>query len=100
VHVEWFLLDCRADWVWFFRVKKGDTIFIPILAINRAKDIWGEDAAVFRPKRWESVPEGANSIPGVWGNQLTFLGGPRACIAYRFSIVELADHVLTSHYLV
>jgi len=88
VHVEWFLLDCRADWVWFFRVKKGDTIFIPILAINRAKDIWGEDAAVFRP-------EGANSIPGVWGNQLTFLGGPRACIAYRFSIVEMKALLFT-----
>jgi Cytochrome P450 len=32
----------------FFRVSKGDRIFVPILAINRAKHIWGEDAAIFR----------------------------------------------------
>ena len=42
----------------------------------------------FRPERWESIPEAASAIPGVWGNQLTFLGGPRACIGYRFSLVE------------
>ncbi|KAG5639166.1 hypothetical protein H0H81_006070 [Sphagnurus paluster] len=41
-----------------------------------------------RPERWENVPELAAGIPGVWGNMLTFLGGPRACIGYRFSIVE------------
>ena len=41
-----------------------------------------------RPERWESIPEAAHSIPGVWGNLLTFLGGPHACIGYRFSVVE------------
>jgi len=77
------------------RVSKGDTIFIPILAINRSKDIWGEDATVFRPDRWESVPEAAHNIPGIWGNQLSFLGGPRACIGYRFSIVEMKALLFT-----
>ncbi|KAG6823047.1 hypothetical protein H0H93_004334, partial [Arthromyces matolae] len=56
--------------------------------INRDKTIWGDDAHEFRPERWETVPEEANRIPGVWGNVLTFLGGPRACIGYRFSLVE------------
>ncbi|KAG6879902.1 hypothetical protein C0992_009893 [Termitomyces sp. T32_za158] len=69
-------------------VRKGQMLFIPILAINRAKTIWGEDAAEFRPERWECVPEAAGNVPGVWGNLLTFLGGPRACIGYRFSLVE------------
>lgn len=30
------------------RIRKGQTIFIPILAINRATEIWGEDAGEFR----------------------------------------------------
>ncbi|KAF8061716.1 cytochrome P450 [Lyophyllum atratum] len=70
------------------RVSKGQTLMIPILAMNRDKSIWGEDAMEFRPERWEKVPEAAAGIPGVWGNMLTFLGGPRACIGYRFSLVE------------
>ncbi|EKM83173.1 hypothetical protein AGABI1DRAFT_118526 [Agaricus bisporus var. burnettii JB137-S8] len=69
-------------------IRKGQTIFIPILAINRSTEIWGEDAGEFRPERWQSVPEAAGTIPGIWGNMLTFLGGQRACIGYRFSLVE------------
>ncbi|KAG6820051.1 hypothetical protein H0H93_006066 [Arthromyces matolae] len=69
-------------------ISKGQMLFIPILAINRDPSIWGEDAAEFRPERWEHVPDAAASVPGIWGNMLTFLGGPRACIGYRFSLVE------------
>ncbi|EGO00976.1 hypothetical protein SERLA73DRAFT_178985 [Serpula lacrymans var. lacrymans S7.3] len=71
------------------KVSKGDSIFIPILAINRSKALWGEDAMEFKPERWEATPETIKSIPGVWGHLLSFLGGPRACIGYRFSLVEM-----------
>jgi cytochrome P450 len=27
-------------------------------------------------------------VPGVWGNTLSFLGGPHACIGYKFSLYE------------
>ncbi|KAG6909595.1 hypothetical protein DXG01_016634 [Tephrocybe rancida] len=77
------------------RVRKGQTIQIPILAMNRNKQIWGEDAKEFRPERWESTPEAATSIPGVWGNMLTFLGGPRSCIGYRFSLIEMKALMFT-----
>ena len=76
--------------------------------INRDKSIWGEDAAEFklvlflisffiwlsgfffssRPERWANIPNAASSVPGVWANLMSFLGGPRACIGYRFSLVE------------
>lgn len=46
----------------------------------------------FRPERWENPPEAISSIPGVWGHLFTFLGGPRACIGYRFSLVEYVPH--------
>ncbi|KAJ2914197.1 hypothetical protein MD484_g6203, partial [Candolleomyces efflorescens] len=70
------------------RVSKGQTILISILAINRSKEIWGEDSFEFKPERWESLPDSVKSIPGVWGNTLSFLAGPRACIGYKFSIIE------------
>ncbi len=71
-----------------YRVRAGDRIMIPIYNLNRLEEIWGEDAEEFRPERWDNPPEAASTVPGVWGNLLTFLGGPRACIGYRFSLVE------------
>jgi len=77
------------------RVRKGDMLFIPILALNRSRELWGEDSMEFKPERWESVPDAVGSIPGVWGNMLTFLGGPRACIGYRFSLLEMKALLFT-----
>ncbi|KAF9077281.1 cytochrome P450 [Rhodocollybia butyracea] len=70
-------------------IQKGQTIIIPIAALNRDKSLWGEDAVEFKPERWDKLPEAVTSIPGVWGNLMTFLGGPRACIGYRFSLAEM-----------
>ncbi|KAI8989048.1 cytochrome P450 [Trametes punicea] len=70
------------------RIAKGNKIIIPIIHMHRSKDIWGEDALEFRPERWEHPPELTATLPGVWGHLLAFLGGPRACIGYRFSLVE------------
>ena len=43
---------------------------------------------LFRPERWASIPDGAQSVPGVWANMMTFGGGPRACIGFRLSLLE------------
>ncbi|KAF9484968.1 cytochrome P450 [Pholiota conissans] len=88
-------MDKNGKMVDSIKVVKGQTILIPLLALNRAKYIWGEDSLEFRPERWEKVPEGASTIPGVWGNMMTFLGGPRACIGYRFSLVEMKALLFT-----
>ncbi|KAI0672480.1 cytochrome P450 [Trametes maxima] len=71
------------------RISKGSPIIIPILSLNRSKQLWGKDALEFKPERWDSTPEAVSSVPGVWGHMLSFLGGPRACIGYRFSLVEM-----------
>ncbi|KAF8830625.1 hypothetical protein HHX47_DHR2000902 [Lentinula edodes] len=47
-------------------VQKGQTIFVPILAINRDKSLWGEDSMEFKPERWDNLPAAVSSIPGVW----------------------------------
>ncbi|KAH7882875.1 cytochrome P450 [Phlebopus sp. FC_14] len=77
------------------RINKGDSVFIPISSMNRSEGLWGPDADEFRPERWENLPEAVSSIPGVWSHLMTFLGGPRACIGYRFSIVEIKALVFT-----
>ena len=84
---------------------------IPIALINRDKSVWGDDANEFklvlflisfllshptyfflfffsRPERWANIPNAVASVPGVWANIMTFIGGPRACIGYRFALVE------------
>ena len=96
---------------WWYRIRKGQSIMIPINLINRDTSIWGEDATEFklvlffyflyfqwlsdmfffffsRPERWANIPNAATSVPGVWSNILSFIGGPRACIGFRFSLVE------------
>ncbi|QRW13170.1 cytochrome P450 family protein [Ceratobasidium sp. AG-Ba] len=45
-------------------LQKGDGILIPILALNRDRNIWGEDAMEFRPERWDSLPEAVKAMPG------------------------------------
>ncbi|KAJ7649171.1 cytochrome P450 [Mycena rosella] len=70
------------------RVRKGDQFRIPISAVNRDAEIWGPDAMEFVPERWEAATPISNAIPGIWGNQLTFLGSSRGCIGFRFSLVE------------
>jgi len=77
------------------KVRKGSPVVIPILAMNRSSDLWGEDSYEFKPERWESLPEAVQQIPGVWGNMMSFLGGARACIGYRFSLVEMKALIFT-----
>ncbi|THH10021.1 hypothetical protein EW146_g8504 [Bondarzewia mesenterica] len=86
-HGEW--VDAKGVKRTGVRVSKGDLVSIPIMAINRSKTLWGEDAAQFKPERWKNPPDAVASIPGVWGNSLAFLGGNRACIGFRFSIIEM-----------
>ncbi|KZO98275.1 cytochrome P450 [Calocera viscosa TUFC12733] len=71
------------------RVQAGDFVGIQIKAINTSKELWGIDGDKFIPERWSEDLGAANDIPGIWAHMLTFIGGPRACIGYKFSIVEL-----------
>ncbi|KAJ7116118.1 cytochrome P450 [Mycena crocata] len=74
-------------------IPKGTEIFIPMNAMNLDPIIWGPNAREFIPERWESPIE--NAIPGVWGNMMSFIGGPRGCVGYRFSLVEIKSLMFT-----
>ncbi|KAF6751312.1 cytochrome P450 [Ephemerocybe angulata] len=73
-------------------IPKDTRIVISLLNCNRDPKIWGPDAAVWKPERWlnplpESVAEAR--VPGVYSNLMTFLGGGRACIGFKFSQLEM-----------
>ncbi|BGP08742.1 hypothetical protein JCM10049v2_004592 [Rhodotorula toruloides] len=74
-------------------IKKGQTVFIPILAVNRSKKIFGDDAHEFKPERWMQSENGEGKKieggVGVYSQILTFLAGPRSCIGYKFAVLEL-----------
>ncbi|QRV78708.1 cytochrome P450 family protein [Ceratobasidium sp. AG-Ba] len=74
------------------KVKKGTHIYLGIRGANRCKETWGEDADIFRPDRWlEELPRSVVDArtPGVYSSSMTFSAGPRACIGFKFSLLEL-----------
>ncbi|KZV95960.1 cytochrome P450 [Exidia glandulosa HHB12029] len=81
--------DANGQTITHIKVQKGDQVMVPIWLINRSKDIWGPDADQFRPERWDSPPAEAAGIPGIAPNLMSFIGGPRSCIGFRFAIAEV-----------
>ncbi|KAI9059128.1 cytochrome P450 [Trametes sanguinea] len=77
------------------KIAKGNKVILPILALHRSKEIWGEDVLEFKPERWEQPPDAIAHVPGIWGHLLAFIGGPRACIGYRFSLIEMKAILFT-----
>ncbi|KAG9078296.1 cytochrome P450-dit2, partial [Ceratobasidium sp. 370] len=74
------------------KVKKGTHIYLGLREANRCKETWGQDADVFRPERWlETLPGSVADAktPGVYSSMMTFSAGPRACIGFKFSLLEL-----------
>ncbi|KAI9175314.1 hypothetical protein H9P43_006675 [Blastocladiella emersonii ATCC 22665] len=80
-------------------LPKGLVIYYPIQAIHTNPQLWGADAATFRPERWsnevhhatmptESIPAGKSRLIPPYGF-MPFLGGARACIGRAFAIMEV-----------
>ncbi|KAH9930181.1 cytochrome P450 [Amylocystis lapponica] len=73
-------------------VPKGTQIVVGIQGSNCNKALWGEDALEWKPERWLSpLPDTVTNarVPGVYSNLMTFIGGGRACIGFKFSELEM-----------
>ncbi|KAI0763044.1 cytochrome P450 [Trametes elegans] len=105
-------------------VPAGTNIVMSILGANHHKRVWGADASVWKPERWltesgarvglhgsmdmalgEDASDAAlvgspgyrNGVkfPGVYGTMMTFLGGGRACIGFKFAEMEIKQVIST-----
>ncbi|KAL0572168.1 hypothetical protein V5O48_009796 [Marasmius crinis-equi] len=72
-------------------VAKGQRVVISVSGYNRNPAVFGDDAHVFRPERWLHEESGSRKTTavGVYANLLTFSGGIRSCIGWRFAVLEL-----------
>ncbi|TDL22548.1 cytochrome P450 [Rickenella mellea] len=73
-------------------IANNQGLVIGILAANTDPEIWGPDAEEWRPERWleplrKSVQDAR--MPGVYSHTMTFLGGGRGCIGFKFSELEM-----------
>ncbi|KZT70367.1 cytochrome P450 [Daedalea quercina L-15889] len=73
-------------------VSAGTEVLIGTLGCNTSKAFWGEDALEWKPERWLSpLPESITGVgmPSVTSNLMSFLGGKRACIGFKFAEMEM-----------
>lgn len=61
-------------------IRKGTTVAFSVYVTHRRTDIWGEDAAEFKPERWDGKKLDWSYIP--------FLGGPRVCLGQQYAMTE------------
>ncbi|KAL6878372.1 hypothetical protein ACP4OV_012542 [Aristida adscensionis] len=67
------------------QVPKGTIVSVPIVMIQRDKEVWGPDADEFNPMRFQNGVSKAAKDPKAL---LSFSLGPRTCIGQNFSFVE------------
>ncbi|KAJ3797629.1 cytochrome P450 [Lentinula aff. detonsa] len=73
-------------------LPKATTVVISILNANRDPELWGPDVLEWKPERWLSpLPESIlnSKMPGVYSHLMTFSGGSRGCIGFKFSQLEM-----------
>ena len=61
-------------------IPKGTPVAYSVYSMHRRPDLYGMDAELFRPERWdEDMPMSGNKTNAAWG-YLAFNGGPRICL--------------------
>ncbi|TRM57159.1 cytochrome P450 [Schizophyllum amplum] len=76
-------------------VQRGQRVIISIAAYNRDTEIFGPDADEYNPERWlRSGHVNKQGSIGMYSNLLTFGGGHRGCLGWRFAVLELSAFLL------
>ncbi|KAF4623790.1 hypothetical protein D9613_002033 [Agrocybe pediades] len=77
----------------YIPIRKGSYVHIPIDGLNQCEDIWGPDAAEFRPSRWETAT--LPSLPSV-DYPLSFgMGNHHSCLGHRLALAHIKIFLAT-----
>ncbi|KAF8058710.1 cytochrome P450 [Lyophyllum atratum] len=70
-------------------IPKGMAIMTSVNSYNRNEEVFGENTHKFDPERWLNSTVKKSTSIGVLGNLMSFSGGVRSCIGWKFAVVEL-----------
>ncbi|KAJ7604285.1 cytochrome P450 [Mycena polygramma] len=70
-------------------VKKGQVVTMAIAAYQRLASRWGDNPDEFNPARWLDGTTYQGDALSPYANLLSFIGGPRICLGWRFAILEM-----------
>ncbi|ETI28814.1 hypothetical protein G647_01266 [Cladophialophora carrionii CBS 160.54] len=71
-------------------IPEGSSVAYSVYSMHRRVDLYGLDAELFRPERWdEDMPLYRDATSAKWG-YLPFNGGPRMCLGMDFAVTEAA----------
>jgi len=79
-------------------LAKDTEIYLGILGSNTNIELWGDDAGEWKPERWLSpLPKTLEEaeIPGVYSHLMTFTGGQKSCIGFKFAEVTIKTSLAT-----
>ncbi|KAF5814708.1 putative secologanin synthase [Helianthus annuus] len=72
----------------------GVNIALPMIRVQRDRDLWGEDALEFKPERFaEGIAHATKGLGS--GSFFPFTGGPRVCIGQNIAMAEAKATVAT-----
>ena len=75
-------------------VLKGTDVGYSVYSMHRRPDLYGMDAELFRPERWDEwMPLNDDAINTRWG-YLPFNGGPRVCLGSEWFNMKLCSQSL------
>ncbi|KAF9021763.1 PAH-inducible cytochrome P450 monooxygenase PC-PAH 1 [Hymenopellis radicata] len=69
-------------------ISKGQSIQASVYMYNRNPIVWGDDVDKWNPNRFLDGDHREATV-GVFSNLLTFSSGVRACIGWRFAVMEI-----------
>ncbi|KAK0186148.1 cytochrome P450 [Armillaria mellea] len=70
-------------------IPKGQVVSVSIYTYNRLPSLWGEDADKWNPDRFLRPQSQKQTSLGVYANLMSFSAGIRACIGWKFAVMEI-----------